>query len=108
MLPAVVENKLGLQRNCKMDTNNQLLNMNRLFGFSEVVGEVDMAAPALASRLGAKVGSPEPSFVPTDPSVSSLDSTQLLGFETIAGEFDFKDPSLASQVGAKIGDSEPG
>ena len=87
-----------------MDTNNQPLDMSQLFGFSEVVGEVNMAAPALASRSGAKVGDPpEPGFVPTDPSIDSLDSTRLLGFETIAGEFDFKDPSLASQVGAKIG-----
>ena len=39
-----------------MDTNNQPLDMRQLFGFSEVVGEVNMAAPALASRLGAKVG----------------------------------------------------
>ena len=42
-----------------MDTNNQPLDMRQLFGFSEVVGEVNMAAPALASRLGAKVGAAE-------------------------------------------------
>ncbi|GEM_PF-2115279 len=86
-----------------MDKNNQLLDMSRLFGFSEVVGEVNMATPALASRLGAKVGQVEAGFVPPVPSIDSLDSTRLLGFETIEGEFDFKDPSLASQVGAKIG-----
>jgi len=103
MLPAIVERKLDLQRYCKMDKNNQLLDMSRLFGFSEVVGEVNMATPALASRLGAKVGQVEAGFVPPVPSIDSLDSTRLLGFETIEGEFDFKDPSLASQVGAKIG-----
>jgi len=90
-----------------MDTNNQPLDMRQLFGFSEVVGEVNMAAPALASRLGAKVGLAESGFVPPVPSVDSLDSTQLLGFETMTGEFDFKDPSLSSQLGVKIGGTEP-
>jgi hypothetical protein len=91
-----------------MNNNNQPLDMSQLFGFSDITGEVNMAAPALASRIGAKVGDdPEPPFMPPAPSIDSLDATQLLGFESIAGEFDFKDPSLSSQVGAKIGGPEP-
>ena len=89
-----------------MKKNTHTLDMAQLLGFEVVMGEVDLTTPELATRVGAKVGGPEP-LEPPEPEIVPLDNAQLFGFDITAAGLDFRDPAVAAQMGAKIGTEPP-
>lgn len=89
-----------------MNESNNTLEMAKLLGFEEVMGEVDLTTPELATRVGAKVGETEPCD-PPEPEIEPLDNARLFGFDTRPAGIDFRNPAVASQVGAKIGTEPP-
>ena len=82
-----------------MTNDAKTLDPTKLMGFESVkdLGFLDFSDDAMASRVGAKVG--------TEPVIQPLDLSRLLGFESLAiGAVDFTDGSTAARVGAKVGE----